>query len=241
MKSLLSKKFVFTVFCLLVLPTAALADGSVVGPCGFSAIPGATNLISGPCVIPASLTVPSTGGGTALYGAQVITGVNSFLLVNSPVIVSGGPGQVNVFDMLTRSGSIFQNWTVPGPVPTRLSLNGLVNILEPGASVTIQFSGQLGDGSALRFFQTFTETTSFSMTMFGDQPIFGFDEETGGFTIPGIAVSSLKITVNGAASFTGSGEFEGAIPEPATLLLLGTGLTGIAIKLRKRLKKEQRF
>jgi len=83
MNSLIRKKFLVAVFWLLVLPTAALADGSVVGPCGFAAIPGATNLTSWPCVIPASLTRPSTGGGTALYGAQVITGVNTFQLVNS--------------------------------------------------------------------------------------------------------------------------------------------------------------
>jgi hypothetical protein len=166
----------------------------------------------------------------------MITGVNSFLLVSSPLQVSGGPGQVNTFGMRIHSGPIFQNWTVPGPVLTRLSLNGAVNIFEPGASLTIQFTGQLGDGSPLQFFRIFTESTVFSVTMFGNQPIFGFDEELGTFSVPGVAVSSLTITVNGAASFTGSGEFASAIPEPATMLLLGTGLTGIAIKLRKRLK-----
>jgi len=239
MKTLLDKKFVLAVFCLLVLPATALADGTVTGPCGEAFI-GAANQIFGPCALPSSLTTTSPGGGSALYGAQAISGVNRFLLINSPVVASGGPGQVNVLGLHMHSGPIFQNWTVPGPVPTQLTLNGTVNIFEPGASVNIEFSGMLGEGSPpLQIVATFTESTVFSVTVFGSQPIFGFDEETGEFTVPGVAVSNLTITLNGAASFTGSGEFEGAIPEPATVLLLGTGLAGVAVKTRKRLKKSQ--
>lgn len=68
------------------------------------------------------------------------------------------------------------------------------------------------------------------MTVFGNQAMFDIDEDVGELAV---APSRLVVTVNGAASFTGSGEFEGAIPEPATVLLLGTGLKGIAIKLAR--------
>ena len=227
MRTLLRKKFVLAVFCLLVLPATASADAVVTGPCGSSTLAG--SMIFGPCAL--------SGGGSALYGAQATFATNSFLISHSPVEVLGGAGQVNTFAMSVHSGHIFPIWTVPGPVPTALFLNGTVNIFQPGASVTVQFSGQLGDGSPLHIFATFTDTTSFSLTAFGNQPIFAFDDETGLFEQPGVAVSSLTITINGAASFTGNGEFQAEIPEPATMLLLGTGLTGIAIKLRKKLKK----
>lgn len=237
MKILLHKKFVLAVLCLLVLPATASADAVVSGPCGVASV-GATTTIFGPCPLLSSFTSPLTpGGGTALYGAQATFATNNFLMSHSPVLVLSGAGQTNIFAMSINSGHIFPIWTVPGPVPTQLSLIGTVNIFEPGASVTIQFSGQLGDGSPLHLFASFTESTVFSLTAFGNQPIFAFDDETGRFEQPGTAVSRLSITINGAASFSGSSEFAGAIPEPSTMLLLGTGLAGVAMKMRKRFEK----
>lgn len=216
MKTLLHRKFVLAVFCLLVLPATALGDHTTIGPCGAAFGPA---MIFGPCALP--------GGGSALYGSQATFGVNSFLNIHSPVVVSGGTGQVNVFVMTIGSGP---TWTMSGLVPTLLSLSGTVNIFEPGASVNIVFTGELG-GPLISISATFSETTVFSLTAFGDQAIFDIDEEEGEIAT---AVSRLTITINGAASFTGSGEFEGAIPEPATVLLLGTGIAGVAFKTRKK-------
>jgi hypothetical protein len=122
-------------------------------------------------------------------------------------------------------------WTVPGPVPTRLALEGTITILEPGASVNLIFTGLLG-GPPLTLPAAFLVNHTFSVELFGDQ------------AIANAAVSTLVITINGSASFTGNGVFEsvtsnGAIPEPATMLLLGTGLAGIAMKLRKRRAEEK--
>ncbi|HXQ73241.1 MAG TPA: PEP-CTERM sorting domain-containing protein [Pyrinomonadaceae bacterium] len=204
-------QFALASLCLVLFPAAAFADGVMIGPCGNSNIVGNANptLI---CVLP--------GGGVAVQGGQAISGVNSFRNNHSPVIVAGFSGQTNTFVQTIVSNPI---WTVPGPVLTRLALNGTVLILEEGATVDITFTGLLG-GPALVIQQHFANSANVSIEVFGMQ------------AINALATSTLSITIHGAGAFVapGSGEFEGAIPEPATLLLLGTGLTGVAMKLRKK-------
>jgi hypothetical protein len=209
-----SFKLLLASLCLMLLPAAALADGVILGPCGNANLVGNANVILGPC--------PLAGGGSALYGGQAISGVNSFLNNHSPVLAAGGVGQVNVFTQQIISTPV---WTVPGPVLTGLTLNGVVNILEPGASVDITFTGLLG-GAPLVIQGHFVNSVNVGITIFGMQ------------AIAPAAVSTLTITINGAATFfaPGSGEFAGGVPEPASLLLLGSGLTGVALKLRRKRK-----
>src|SRR5215213_4727259 len=178
MKKLLVKKFVLAAFCLLVLPATAFADGIVTGPCGGGNIVGDDHPTFGPCGL--------FSAGSATYGAQAISGENNFRNNHSPVVVSGFSGQVNVFVMTIVSNPV---WTVPGPVPTRLALEGTITILEPGASVNLIFTGLLG-GPPLTLPAAFLVNHTFSVELFGDQ------------AIASAAVSTLVITINGAASFT---------------------------------------
>ncbi|HKV36152.1 MAG TPA: PEP-CTERM sorting domain-containing protein [Pyrinomonadaceae bacterium] len=214
-----SLKLIFASLCLMLFSTTAFADGVMIGPCGTFVVVGeVTNLgTAGECKL--------DGGGLVVHGGRTISGQNHFLTHHMQAFIDSESGQHNVFVVTIITTP---NWTVAGPVLTRLALNGTIDILEPGATVDVVFTGALG-GPPLVIERHFTESGSFSVEIFGMQ------------AINNLATSTLTITVNGFASFSAAGpgrEFEGvAIPEPASLLLLGFGLLGTAARLRKRRKK----
>jgi hypothetical protein len=70
--------------------------------------------------------------------------------------------------------------------------------------------------------------------------VFTFDNGTTSGTFS-VAVADLFVESGNQANVTaGTTGQQAAIPEPATLLLLGSGLTGIAAKMRKRRKASKK-
>ncbi|HKG46557.1 MAG TPA: PEP-CTERM sorting domain-containing protein [Pyrinomonadaceae bacterium] len=209
------RKSMLAAFCLFLLPVAAFADGVVTGPCGTEDVVGFQSQLFG-CTV--------DGGAVVSYQAIVIGTGNAFRLTVVPLDVTSASGQTSSFSILLQSFPTFDRSTEFG---VSLSLSGTVSILEPGASVDIILTSSLGD--SLGITQHIVNSGPVNAFVFG---------MVGTSTL---ATMNLIININGAASFTdGQAQFLGIlpkIPEPTSLFLLGTGLAGIAVKLRKRLRR----
>ena len=215
-------RIIFAALTFVVLGSNASADVISISP---SAFPPSSTL----------LNFNGLANGTEVNGLTV-NGVSFTYLVggsplNGAVIINGGPGITNnitppnIVSVGNNTGTLII--TLPSPV----NLFGYGYALLSGSAVT--------NATTISVFSGITPLGSLSYNGVLD-PFF-----TGGFagiqsTIPFDRVAVNFNSVAAPAFALDNIRFANTttvIPEPATLLLLGTGLAGVAARVRKRKAK----
>ena len=181
----------------------------------------------GPGAFPAGSTLITFTGlpdGTEVNGLIVGGVLFNYSLGNGNVIIDGGPGVTNNINP--------QNIVSVGN-PT-----GILTLLLPGLATTFGYGYAIlntipvPNATTITLFSGATNVGSLSYNGLPD-PTF-----TGGFagiqsTIP---FDRVQITFAVAPAFALDNVRIANVPEPTTMLLLGTGLAGLAARVRRRRK-----